>query len=121
MRTLLVAAIVLGAAAADASAQGYRRGQEVSVKTADGQPAAPAVQRIIATPGDRIRIDGKTIAVNDRALTDVSPNVLLTCGAWDQVVPTGHYFLVGEQVENASTSRSCSLLPANRIIGAAQR
>ena len=121
MRALVISAAVLGATAAYAPAQEYRRGDEVRVHTSDGQPAAPPVQRVIAVPGDRVKIDSKILAVNDRAVTDISPGVLLACGTWNQTVPAGHYFLVGEQIEGSSASRSCSLLPASRIVGAAQR
>ena len=121
MRGLLIATAVLGATSALAAAQEYKRGDEVRVHTADGQPAAPPVQRVIALPGDQVKIDGKSLAVNDRAITDISPKLLLACGSWDKIVPAGHYFLVGEQIEGGSASRSCSLLPASRILGAVQR
>jgi hypothetical protein len=120
MRALVILVIVLGAVSAQTLAQEYRRGDEVRVQAADGQPAAPPVQRVMAVPGDQIKIDGKSLAVNDRAITDISPKLLLACGTWDKIVPAGHYFLVGEQIEGGSASRSCSLLPVGRILGTVQ-
>jgi signal peptidase S26 family len=120
MRVLVILVILVGAVSAPALAQEYRRGDEVRVQTADGQPAAPPVQRVMAVPGDHIKIDGKSLAVNDRAITDISPKLLLACGTWDEVVPARHYFLVGEQIEGGSASRSCSLLPVGRILETVQ-
>ena len=123
MRGLLISVAVLGAISAGAGAapQEYNRGDQVRVNTVDGQPADPPVQRIIGVPGDRIKIDGKTLTVNDRAIADISPQLILACGSWDDTVRAGHYFLVGEQLQGVSASRACSLLPASRIVGGVQR
>ena len=121
MRVLLTSVAVLGAMSSQVSALDYGRGDEVRVQTVDGQPASPPVQRVIAVPGDRVRLDTKGAFVNEQAISVVSPQLLTTCGKWDQTVPPGHYFLVGEKVEGESASRSCSLLPASRILGAVRR
>jgi hypothetical protein len=121
MRKLLISAVVLIAASPWAAAQDYRRGDEVRVQTPDGQPAAPPVQKVVAVPGDQVTIDGKRIVVNSRTVTDVSTELLSVCGSWSKAVPEGHYFLVGEQINGASTTRSCSLLPVGRILGGVRR
>jgi signal peptidase I len=121
MGALLTSIAVLAVLAAQESGPKYNRGDEVRVQTADSRPASPPVQRVIAVPGDQIKIDSKALAVNGRIVTDVSPKLLSVCDSWDQSVPAGHYLLVGEEIRGSSISRSCSLLPASRLLGAARR
>src|SRR5215510_12540010 len=99
MRALLVSVVVLGAISAAAEQPEYRRGDQVRVHTVDGQPADPPVQRVIAVPGDRVRIDGERITVNDRPISAISPELVKACRSWDESVPAAHYFLIGEQIQ----------------------
>jgi signal peptidase I len=123
MRALLTCVAVLSAIALQAQAPVYNRGDEVRVQTSDGKPASPTIQRVIAVPGDRLKIDKTRASVNEQAIADadLSPKLLTTCGKWTETVPVGHYFLAGEEVKAHSAIRSCSLVPASRIIGRVQR
>jgi len=123
MRTLqaFVALALLGAVSPQAGAAEYNRGDEVRVQTAEGQPASPPVQRVMAGPGDRVKIDGKRLSVDEQAISGISPKLLLACGSWAKTVPPGHYFLIGEELVGESATRSCSLLPASRILGGVRR
>lgn len=121
MRALLMCLTVVGAVPLLAQAPAYKRGDEVRIQTSEGKPASPPVQRVIAIPGDRLKIDKTAASVNEHAIGGLSPKLLAACGKWQETVPEGHYFLVGEEVEGLSATRSCSLLPASRIRGLVQR
>jgi hypothetical protein len=67
VRYLAVSLVILGVAIAQAEPQtrvegrvlapAYQHGAAVSVRAVDGLSASPPVQRVVAIPGDRIRID----------------------------------------------------------------
>jgi hypothetical protein len=120
MRTVIACFAVLAALSVQAQAAEYIRGDEVRVTTADGQTASPPIQHVMAVPGDRIQIDATGLSVNETPIQGLSAKLPLACGTWDTTVPSGHYFLVGEQIQGQSASRSCSLVPASRVRGAAQ-
>jgi hypothetical protein len=121
MRALPTYVAVLGAVSVLAEPVQYKRGDEVRVQTAEGQPASPPVQRVIGVPGDRIRLDASGASINGQGISSVSSQLLLACGKWDDTVPAGHYFLIGEELAGTSATRSCSLVPASRIVSAVQR
>jgi hypothetical protein len=121
MRAMLTSVAVLGAVSVLAEPVDYKRGDEVRVQTAEGQPASPPVQRVIGVPADRIRLDASGAFINGQAIANVSSQLLLACGKWDDTVPLGHYFLMGEELTGTSATRSCALVPASRIVSAVQR
>jgi hypothetical protein len=121
MRVLLTCVALLGSVPLHAQAPVYNRGDEVRLQTSDGKPASPPIQRVIAVPGDRLKVDKIRASINDKEVADLSPKLLATCGTWMETIPVGHYFLVGEELEHDSATRSCSLVPASRIIGRIER
>jgi len=121
MRALLTSVAVLGAVSVLAEPVEYKRGAEVRVQTVDGQPASPPVQRVIGVPGDRVRLDTNGASINGEAISSVSPQLLVACGKWDDKVPPCHYFLIGDELTGTSATRSCSLVPASRIVSPVQR
>jgi hypothetical protein len=66
------------------------------------------VLRVVAVPNDRIRIDGSSIYVNDVEVTGFSPDfvarVARTPERTPQVLPDGHYFVMGETRTNQDIS-----------------
>ena len=51
--------------------------------------------------------------VNGESVRDVPPGVLAQFGKpWDQVVPAGHYFVIGERSEASSNVKYHGLIPA---------
>ena len=121
MRHPLLAVALLTATAAFGAVPPHRNGDRVVVHGADGKPASPAIQRVVAGPGDQIRVGSAGALVNGRKVEAVSKALLKVCGTWDQTVPDGHYFLMGEERQGESTTRSCSLLPAARLSADAPR
>ena len=117
MRIVLVGIACLGAATLQAQSAIYSRGDQVRVQAASGEPASPPVQRVVAVAGDRIRVEKSALYVNDKLVEGLSPELVATIASWEpQVVPAGHYFLMGEEKHDASAVRSGSLVPGERII-----
>lgn len=85
------------------------------VSPAGGDPL-PDV-RVIAVAGDRVYVDKSRIAVNGEPVRDVSPQLLAQVAEkWEQVVPAGHYFVIGERQDDASTVRYHGLIPTAKIL-----
>jgi signal peptidase I len=73
--------------------------------------------RVIAVAGDRIRAQRSGIVVNGEPVEDVSPQMLeLFAETWEEVVPAGHYFVIGESHEPSSTVRYHGLIPSEKIV-----
>ena len=85
------------------------------VKSAEGDPLPDS--RVIAVAGDRLKIDKSAVLLNGESVRDLSPQVAEQLGTWDQTVPAGHYFVIGERQEGGSTSRYNGLIPAAKIAG----
>ena len=96
MRLSILGIACLCAVTVQAQGVGYKRGEHVRVEAADGTPAAPPVQRIVATPGDRIRVERAALYVNDKVVEGLSPELIATIEGWEpQLIPTGHYLVMG--------------------------
>lgn len=121
---LMILATVLSFAL-QAPAPVYVRGDIVELVRAPGDSPLPEV-RIIAVPGDRLQADRRGIRVNEQTVEGVSKQLLEQFAeAWDQVVATGHYFVIAE-TEKVSTNGSSSvrfhgLIPAEKIARKAAR
>src|SRR5438105_232340 len=92
----------------------YQRGDLVQLQPTQDRIGLPS-QRVIAVPGDRIRIGKDGVFVND-VWVSVSSDLGSSLADWSQTVPGGHYFLISEHVEKGSTTRFWGLLPAERIM-----
>src|SRR5262249_20346847 len=113
-----IAVACLVTATLQAQSANYHRGDQVRVQTASGEPASPPVQRVVAVPGDHVWVEKTTLYVNDKPVDGLSPELIETVGRWEpQVVPPGHYLLMGEEKHEDSAVRSGSLVPGKRIIG----
>ena len=104
MRTLILSLAVIASATIYAQPATFQRGDLVRVlqPTTPFEPRIPApLLTVVAIPNDRIRIDDSALYVNDVPVTGFSPDFLARVvrapERVPQVVPEGHYFLMGEQ------------------------
>ena len=67
--------------------------------------------------GDRVHVDKSSITVNGVSVQGVSAELLQGVSeVWDQLVPEGHYFVVGESGTPNDMVRYYGLIPAAKII-----
>jgi signal peptidase I len=122
MRTLILGLAVIASSTIYAQSATFQRGELVRVQppTAPSEPKTPVldpdalkhragmVLKVMAIPNDRIRIDKSAIYINDVQVTQFSPDfvarVVRTPERVPQVVPDGHYFVMGEQRINQNIS-----------------
>jgi signal peptidase I len=75
--------------------------------------------KIVAIPGDRIRLDDSRVLVNDAVVTGFSSDFLARVARANertpQVVPAGHYFVMGEQRANQDISGYWGIHPELRL------
>ena len=74
---------------------------------------------MIGVPGDTVEVRGGQVYVNDQPIEepyirDRSPYLVPR-----QVVPPGHYYVLGDNRPNSSDSHVWGLVPADNIIGRA--
>jgi signal peptidase I len=113
---------VVLSALAQVPASPYLKGDIVILAPqANGDPLPDS--RIVAIAGDRIQITPSAVLVNGEPVAGVSKEMFahLTSGTpWDEVIPEGHYVVLGErQVTPASTVRYHGLIPTSKIVGRA--
>lgn len=76
------------------------------------------IKRVIGLPGDRIRISGGVVQVNDQVLEE--PYIAaapIYNGEWN--VPKGNLFVLGDNRNDSSDSHAWGLLPIENVIGKA--
>jgi signal peptidase I len=82
-------------------------------------PNTDLIKRIIAVPGDTVEIKDNTVFVNDTALVEPytmePPRYLML----SEEIPTGHYFVLGDNRNNSSDSHRGWTLPRENIVGKA--
>jgi signal peptidase I len=89
-------------------------------------PAKSYIKRVVGVPGDRIRIDAGQVYVNGRALLE-GYVVDRDRVSWpsppdsfrDRTVPSGKYFVLGDNRMFSSDSRSWGFVPRENIYGKA--
>ena len=113
---LVVLAAVLFIQVTHAQGVRYVRGDTVRlVAQENGEPRPDS--RIIAIAGDRVHIDKSSLIVNGLAVQGVSADLLKTVvEPWDQLIPEGHYFVVGENGTPNDMVRYYGMIPAAKII-----
>jgi len=112
----IVAALVLTSASFQSEAPQYAKGDVVELQRRSTGESVPD-SRVIAVAGDRITADKSGIVVNGERVPGVSPELLEQFAKrWEQVIPAGHYYVIGERQERNSTVRFHGLIPAARIL-----
>ena len=110
MRTFVVSTAILASVMLHAEPASFQRGDFVRVKpgTNKSEVSTPLVLRVVAGPGDRIRVRNARLYVNNVAVTGFSrgfvSRVVDTPDRIPQVVPDGHCFVMGEQRTNQDIS-----------------
>jgi signal peptidase I len=84
-------------------------------------PAKSYIKRVIAVPGDRLRIDHGTVWVNDKPLTEpyVPEEYRDTRSMAAIVVPEDHFFMMGDHRSISSDSREFGPVERSLIYGKA--
>jgi signal peptidase I len=113
---IMLAAIALSPGLQQAQAPTYAKGDVVTlVRPASGDPYPDS--RVMAIPGDRLQARRSGILVNGEPVKDVSPGVLEQfVEPWEQVVPPGHYFVIGEKQAGTSAVLYFGLIPSEKIV-----
>ena len=85
-------------------------------------PDKSFVKRVIAEEGDTVRIIDGRVFVNDIPLQDdyVKPDYRSHDDWGPQVIPEGYDFVMGDNRNNSSDSRSWGMVPKRYIIGKVQ-
>jgi signal peptidase I len=88
-------------------------------------PASPEkmfVKRVIASAGDTVQIINGRIIVNAMPVhDDYVPPSFRSHDSWGpEVIPAGHYFVMGDNRNNSSDSREWGYVPAKYILGKVQ-
>jgi len=82
------------------------------------------IKRIIALPGEKIRIENNTIYINGKALKEqyIEGQTLTLEDAYlkegqEEIIPNGHIFVMGDNRQRSSDSRMFGPVPTQDIIG----
>jgi signal peptidase I len=103
---------------------GPQRGDIAVLHSPDPSEDVDLIKRIIGMPGDRLRIEGGQVFINDVPLDEpyIHFQASYTYPADDQdvVVPDGQYFVLGDNRPNSRDSHFGWFVPADDLIGRSQ-
>lgn len=96
-----------------------KRGDVIVFRYPPNPEAIPYIKRVIGLPGDQVHIADGKVSVNGQLL--IEPYLTVTTsrgGDWN--VPSGQLFVMGDNRNNSSDSRSWGFVPLENIIGRAE-
>lgn len=82
-------------------------------------PDRKLIKRVIGLPGDSIEIQAGQVLVNDQVLDEPYLEDAGDSSRAATVLPEGEYWVMGDNRDNSSDSRSWGTLPQTRIVGKA--
>jgi signal peptidase I len=84
-------------------------------------PQKSYIKRVIGVPGDKIRIEGGQVYVNDQPLTEeyVPEEYRDRVSYEEHAVPAGDYFVLGDHRSSSSDSRTWGFVKREAIYGKA--
>jgi signal peptidase I len=95
------------------------RGDVIVFRYPPNPEAIPYIKRIIGLPGDKIHITDGKVYVNGQLV--VEPYLVVSTNrGGDWTVPDGQLFVMGDNRNNSSDSRSWGFVPFENIIGRAE-
>lgn len=95
------------------------RGDIIVFKYPPDPTQIPYIKRVIGLPGDQIKIENGKVYVNGIALNEPYLNEI-TKGKGEWTVPPGNLFVMGDNRNNSSDSRSWGWVPLGNVIGKAE-
>jgi signal peptidase I len=95
------------------------RGDVIVFKYPPNPEAIPYIKRIIGLPGDQVHISDGKISINGQLMLEPYLKVTTNRGG-DWTVPAGQLFVMGDNRNNSSDSRSWGFVPLENIIGRAE-
>ena len=97
---------------------GPQRG-DIIVFRSPGQSDKDFIKRVIALPGETVRIANGQVFVNGRLIDEPYVKHRATYDLDQKTVPPGSYFVLGDNRPNSSDSHLGWFVPANNVIGKA--
>ncbi len=94
------------------------RGDIIVLKAPDS-PGDDYIKRIIGMPDDHIKIEGGRVYINDKLLDEPYLDGVRTEGDEDMIIPTGYYFVMGDNRDESRDSRTdkVGVISRNSIVG----
>ena len=92
---------------------------DIVVFRAPLNPAKDYIKRVIAAPGDRIRIEDGVVYVNGQPLAEPYIERRGHSNMPEQVVPPGSVFVMGDNRTNSQDSREFGFVHVDAIVGKA--
>src|SRR5467141_333800 len=102
-----------------------QRGDIIVFKPPD-EASRDFIKRIIALPGERVHITNSVVYINGRALNEpYLPEKWTYNNNWpgsgqDQLVPANEYFVLGDNRNHSSDSRTFNFIRRDSIVGKAE-
>jgi signal peptidase I len=82
-------------------------------------PNRDFIKRVIAVPGDTVKIESGVVTVNGQQLEEPYIDEVPSYDFAEQIVPEGAYFVLGDNRSNSYDSHAWGFVPEENIIGQA--